>query len=431
MNYELRIKNFKLIACAILLFIILLSTFYFLLSAIIAFAANPQELKEAIYKKNTELQKVNSQIQEIEDNLESVKKEGKTLKKEILKIDSQVKQLNLGIQSSEITIEKLGFEIDSLQYQIADSEEKIINKRKGVIEILRILQEKDRENTLAVLLKNKTLSDSVLEVQNINNLSGRLNNEISELNFLKDDLSEKLKESSNKKKNKETENFTLKNKKSIVEDIKKSKESFLEITKNQEKNFQSQLSELEKQQLAISDAIGDLEDELRRSFDASLLPIKRPGVFAWPIKIAKDGGIGRITQYQGEVSRLYKGKPHNGLDIGAPLGTPVYAAEDGKVEAVDNNDRSYHKKYQYGKYIFIKHNNNMSTLYAHLSKQVVRAGDIVKRGDLIGYSGNTGYSTGAHLHFGVYWSASVLMKSVFPANGLVPIGVIINPEDYL
>lgn len=161
------------------------------------------------------------------------------------------------------------------------------------------------------------------------------------------------------------------------------------------------------------------------------MPIKRPGVFAWPIKLIKDGGVGHITQHQGEVSRLYKGKPHNGLDIGAPLGTPVYAAADGIVKEIGNNDINYYRRYQYGKYILIKHENNLSTLYAHLSRQIISRGANVKKGDLIGYSGNTGYSTGSHLHFGVYWAPSVLMKSVHPAAGLVPIGVVINPEDYL
>ena len=120
------------------------------------------------------------------------------------------------------------------------------------------------------------------------------------------------------------------------------------------------------------------------------------------------------------------------MDIGgAPIGTPVFAAADGKIIAVDNNDRNAWNKYQYGKYILIEHDNNLTTIYAHLSAQVVQKNSLVKRGDLIGYVGKTGYATGPHLHFGVYWAPSVLMKSIPPAEGLVPIGVVINPEDYL
>jgi len=79
----------------------------------------------------------------------------------------------------------------------------------------------------------------------------------------------------------------------------------------------------------------------------------------------------------------------------------------------------------------IRHNNNLATLYAHLSQQLVKKEMTVKRGDIIGYSDTTGYATGPHLHFGAYWAPSILMKNIPPAAGLVPVGVIINPEDYL
>ena len=62
---------------------------------------------------------------------------------------------------------------------------------------------------------------------------------------------------------------------------------------------------------------------------------------------------------------------------------------------------------------------------------MVQKGDTVKVGDLIGYSGNTGYSFGAHLHLGLYWTPSIQFKKIEPAVGLVPVGVTINPLDYL
>ena len=411
--------------------IILLSTFYFLLSTFLVFAAAPEELKNSIEQKSKELENINQQIQENQQKLEAVQGEKKTLQKEVSSVQNQLKQIDLGIKSSEVNIEKLELEIDSLQYNISDSEKQIIQKREAIIEILRELQQKENESPLVAFLKNKTLSDGIFEAQTLADLNSNLSFEIDNLSEAKNDLSVALDKTTDKKQEREAENFTLKNKKTIADEIKKEKQSLLEQTKNQEKNYQKQLSELEKQQLAISDEISELEDELRRTFDPSLLPSKRPGILAWPIKLVKDGGIGRITQRQGEKSYLYRGKPHNGLDIGAPIGTPVFAADDGIIEAVDNNDKNYYRKYQYGKYILIKHNNNMATLYAHLSKYVVSEGNSVKRGDLIGYSGNTGYSTGPHLHLGVYWAPSIQMKSIPPAAGLVPIGVIINPEDYL
>jgi len=408
----------------------LFSAFYFLFS-IIVFAADGNELREAIDKKNQDLQKINFQMQEIQDNLEGVQKEGQTLKKEVGKIDKQINQIKLGVRSSEVVIEKLGLEVQSTQGEIADAENAITAKREAITRTLQELQLKDGDNSLIIFLKNKSLAESAFEIQGLSDLSANLAGEVNEMQSLKNTLNEKVDTLSVQKQAKEGEYYNLKNKQSITEDLKKTKQYLLEQTKNQEKNYQQQLSELEKQQMAISDEISVLEDELRRAFDVSALPSKRPGVLSWPIKLKQNGGVGRITQHQGEVSYLYRGKPHNGLDIGAPIGTPVYAADDGVVEAADNNDKNSYRRYQYGKYVLIKHNNNLATLYAHLSRYTVGKGANVRRGDLIGYSGNTGYSTGPHLHFGVYWAPSVQMKSIPPAMGLVPIGVVINPEDYL
>jgi len=88
---------------------------------------------------------------------------------------------------------------------------------------------------------------------------------------------------------------------------------------------------------------------------------------------------------------------YNGVDIAAPSGTPIYAAAAGTVVVARNND-GYNGGY--GNYIVISHGNGTQTLYAHMSRTAVSGGAIAK-GDLIGYVGNTGRSTGNHLHFEV------------------------------
>jgi LysM repeat protein len=91
----------------------------------------------------------------------------------------------------------------------------------------------------------------------------------------------------------------------------------------------------------------------------------------------------------------YFGWRHTGLDIGDKTGDPIYAAEDGLVEASGWN------KGGYGNYIIINHGGGYKTLYGHASKLLVSAGDTVSRGQVIGLIGSTGRSTGPHLHFEV------------------------------
>lgn len=84
---------------------------------------------------------------------------------------------------------------------------------------------------------------------------------------------------------------------------------------------------------------------------------------------------------------------HNGLDIKVNVGDTIVAAFDGKIRIVKYERRGY------GKYVVIRHDNGLETVYGHLSKQLVEENQLVKAGEIIGLGGNTGRSTGSHLHF--------------------------------
>ena len=407
-------------------------TLTFLFNTGFALAAEtPDELKKAIEDKTQELVQINQKIAQAQKDLDENETKSQSLQKELKKADYTINQLNLSIKSSELNIQKLNLEIEALKYDINDSESQIDVKKQAIAELLRELQKKDTETVLVTLLKNKSIAESLDEAQNIVNINSSLSTQIGDLQILNDQLSNKLTVQSAKKAGVELENKNLKNRKIILQNQKTEKQNILTQTKNQEKTYQQLITQLQKDQENLSTEINTIEAKLRSSFDPTLLPSKRPGVIAWPVKLKSDGGTGLVTQHYGELSKLYKTGWHNGVDIGTPIGTPIFAAEDGRISSVDNNDRSSWQRYQYGRYILIEHQNNFTTLYAHLSAVEVQKGDMVKRGDLIGYSGNSGYSTGPHLHFGVYWTPSVLLKSLPPAKGLVPIGVTVNPEDYL
>lgn len=101
----------------------------------------------------------------------------------------------------------------------------------------------------------------------------------------------------------------------------------------------------------------------------------------------------RITDIFGYRPR--RRRVHNGLDIKVLVGDTIRAASDGKVRIVKNQGR----RRGYGQYIVIRHDNGLETVYGHLSKQLVSEEQLVKAGDVIGLGGNTGRSTGSHLHF--------------------------------
>ena len=87
------------------------------------------------------------------------------------------------------------------------------------------------------------------------------------------------------------------------------------------------------------------------------------------------------------------GRQHKGLDIKVYIGDTIRSAFSGKVRIVRYEGGGY------GKYIVIRHNNGLETIYGHLSKQLVEENQTVRAGEVIGLGGNTGRSTGSHLHF--------------------------------
>ncbi len=95
----------------------------------------------------------------------------------------------------------------------------------------------------------------------------------------------------------------------------------------------------------------------------------------------------------GPITTYFMEGGHRGLDIAPRFGTPIYAADAGRVVTLLAWDRSF------GWHIVLDHGNGMTTLYAHLSKFAVAHGQRVEKGEVLGYVGSTGYSTGPHLHF--------------------------------
>jgi murein DD-endopeptidase MepM/ murein hydrolase activator NlpD len=99
---------------------------------------------------------------------------------------------------------------------------------------------------------------------------------------------------------------------------------------------------------------------------------------------------------------------HTGIDFAGPVGSPIYAPGNGKVENIRIT------KTGYGKRLLIDHGYGFKTLYGHLSKIYVKEGDIVNRGQIIGAIGNTGTSTGSHLHYEViYHNQKINPKGYF------------------
>jgi len=115
------------------------------------------------------------------------------------------------------------------------------------------------------------------------------------------------------------------------------------------------------------------------------------------------------------IHPIYKTmKFHAGMDFSAKTGTPIYATGDGKISKVQRSRRGY------GNHVVINHGYGYKTLYAHMSKYIVKRGQNVKRGDVIGYVGNTGTSVAPHLHYEVHKDGKKMNPVNYYYNDLTP-----------
>jgi murein DD-endopeptidase MepM/ murein hydrolase activator NlpD len=212
-----------------------------------------------------------------------------------------------------------------------------------------------------------------------------------------------------------------------LESTKSSKEQLLAKTQSEVQKYDALVDDLEKQREEIEDEIESLEAGKIDALDTKDLPAFSKGTLSYPLKkVTVSQGYGKTSF--AKKSGFYKSGFHNGIDFSIPSGTSVLAAADGKVIAIGNNG-----KYAYGRYIAVDHGNGLVTMYGHLSSVTKRLGDKVKRGDAIAKSGNTGNSTGPHLHFTVFSAKSfdVVASKVVKSLKDIPVGATVNPKVYL
>jgi murein DD-endopeptidase MepM/ murein hydrolase activator NlpD len=146
--------------------------------------------------------------------------------------------------------------------------------------------------------------------------------------------------------------------------------------------------------------VSDLQDQIQRQIQqassTSAVPLQ-----AGPVQGASGGWIWPVNGTLSSPFGYRWGRMHEGIDISVPEGTPIRAAKPGRVILAASTGG-------YGNYTCVDHGGGLSSCYAHQSSYAVSPGDQVAQGDVIGYSGNTGSSTGPHLHFEIRVNGSAV-----------------------
>ncbi|MEX2014264.1 MAG: peptidoglycan DD-metalloendopeptidase family protein [Parcubacteria group bacterium] len=424
-------------------FIIFFAVFFFAVP-LISVAANPTEIEQQIERVRRERETLLEEQKKLQAELEAVNREAQTIGSAVKSLDTTRKKLAADINVTQSKITSTSLTIRSLESTMSDKEQQIITHRKAIASALAALSEYDSRPLILTLLASAGLSDLWREKSQLDELNDRLGEEINSLRETRKVLGMEKEQKEKVKEEHLALQGQLNGQKSVVEENKKAKEKLLAETKNKEAEYQKLLASNIASQRQFEEDLFRLESELRITLDPSLIPSPRAGILSWPVdKVFITDTFGaRPTRY------------HNGIDFRASMGTPVKAVLSGVIAGEGNTDEmnaQYRREGQpacvsYGRWILIKHNNGLSSVYAHLSGSIVKTGQIVKTGEVIGYSGGalgvngSGHSTGPHLHLGLLASQGVEIRQLTNSKGgckeiFMPIArgreAYLNPLAYL
>ncbi len=409
---------------------------FFAMFTIASFASadTASDLKAKIDERNNQIKQLEEEIRQYNLEVDVAGTQAKTLQSTIKTLDLTQKKINTDLTLTDRKISKTNLTITQMNDEI-DEIVKSVNLNKKSIAVL--LQERrilDETSTISFFLSNKNLNDIWTDIDNMRQIQNQIKIKSDDLRLIKKDLEQKQTALGVQKKELSYLKEDLTGKRLAVVSTKQEKANLLTQTKNKESAFKELVKSTEEKKAQFEKELFDFESQLNILIDPTKYAGAKHGLFSWPLDNVY------LTQKFGKTvgaEELYVSGSHNGIDFRASVGTRVKSVLNGTVVGTGNTDQ-YAGCYSFGKWVMVKHPNGLSSIYAHLSVISVNKGQDVSTGDILGYSGNTGYSTGPHLHLGVYATQGVRIEQFTNSRGckqaIIPLADIkayLDPLAYL
>lgn len=371
------------------------------------------DLKAKIDDRNAQIKQLETEINQYNVEVDNASKQGATLQSTLKTLDLTKKKITTDLTLTTKKIDITNLTIQQLNNEINKTENSIDTDKQAITNAIQSIDSLQNTNIIETILSNKNISDVWNKIDNARKVQEVIINKSRELAMLKSDMEKKQGNLQGQKKNLVNLKQDLNGKKQAVIQTAQDKATLLAQTRNKESVFKALVQTKEEQKAQFEKEVFDYESQLNITVDKSGYPAPQHNILSWPLDTVF------ITQRFGKTvgaSRLYASGTHNGIDFRASVGTRVKNVLDGVVVGTGNTDQ-YAGCYSFGKWVMVKHDNGLSTIYGHLSVISAYTGQQLNTGDLIGYSGNTGYSTGPHLHISVYATQGVRIEQYVNSRG--------------
>lgn len=338
-------------------------------------------------------------INEAQSDLEDVQTQKSETVKQIEAISSQIDTYENQIEELDTKISDLNEKISAAEKQINEKQEDYNKNEKLLEDRLVATYEAGDTSYLDVLLSSENLTDLISNYYLVSELATydaelleKIQNEKEEIQKTKESLEANKQEVTTTKASKQKVTTQL-------QQSKNEKSNYVAKLSESEKEIQAEIDELKSANIQIAKDIKKAQEEYAKQIE-ELNKKQNNGSSSGDNYNGGGSGILQRPVKTGTITAtMYysNGSYHGALDYGVPVGTPVYAAATGVVIKTANLTSSY------GTYVVIQHANGLQTWYAHGTSGsiIVSPGQTVSKGQQIMLSGNTGHSSGPHLHFEV------------------------------
>lgn len=382
----------------------LFATMFFALPARPTFAQVATDLRKEIgsigvdvKKKKAELEKLATKAEQIRQVIKEKKDESTALEDQIALFDNRIARTQLDISIAKDEIRSTDLEIRELDESIKAKEARMERDRALLGSLARRLYHASfRKDPIDILFARRTFSEYFDAVQQVAELQQGVKKALSKVAEARREIADERAQQEVKKIAFEQHKRDLDVAVRELEDEKALKEAVLLETKSSELEFRYLLAELREEQNDADSEIAYLEKTLREKMNlADRLGNDSNAVLSWPLVPAR----GLSTRFHDPEYPFRNVYEHPGVDIRAYQGTAVRAAAAGVVARAKDAGMGY-------SYVMVIHNNNVSTVYGHLTRITAREDSFVERGEIVGYSGGMPgtagagrMTTGPHLHF--------------------------------
>lgn len=353
------------------------------------------DAKKELEKKEAAKKKAQKRIKELEKLQNDLNAYIKALDGDLNRIAKRLDEIDADIAKTQEAIDATVIDIDAATVDLANAQAVEDKQYEDMKKRIQFMYEKGDTTYLELIFSADSFADALNRAEYISQISSTDRKMLEEYAATKDgiaqlkaDLEDKKAGLENDKNNLEGLRADAKAEKEELEALTKAKAKLVKQYEAEEAEKKEELKDIDEEIGAQKEQIRKLEEEFNEANKITLGSLK----FGWPLSVK-----GTITSKFGSRVDPITGKPganHTGLDIAAPYGTPIKAAEAGIVTMVGYTNVN-------GNYVKVYHGDGVTTVYLHMSKTEAVIGQKVEKGTTIGRVGSTGRSTGNHLHIGL------------------------------